>query len=75
LAVLLEVFKKPLEEVGLDNDAQEKLVKAAHETCPYSKATHGNIVRIQRLLCPSATLRALSATPRINDLPFVLAGG
>jgi osmotically inducible protein OsmC len=28
---------------GLERDVAESLVKAAHETCPYSKATRGNI--------------------------------
>jgi Ohr subfamily peroxiredoxin len=28
---------------GLHNDAAQALVKAAHNTCPYSKATRGNI--------------------------------
>ena len=29
---------------GMDNAAAEALVKAAHEVCPYSNATRGNIV-------------------------------
>ncbi|MBV8660005.1 MAG: organic hydroperoxide resistance protein [Burkholderiales bacterium] len=28
---------------GLDRDVAEALVNAAHQTCPYSKATRGNI--------------------------------
>ncbi|MCE9547544.1 MAG: organic hydroperoxide resistance protein [Planctomycetia bacterium] len=28
---------------GLDREAAQALLAAAHETCPYSKATHGNI--------------------------------
>jgi Ohr subfamily peroxiredoxin len=28
---------------GLDRDLAEQLVAAAHQTCPYSKATRGNI--------------------------------
>ena len=28
---------------GLDREVAEPLVHAAHETCPYSKATRGNI--------------------------------
>jgi len=28
---------------GLDRDAAEKLIAAAHEVCPYSNATRGNI--------------------------------
>ena len=28
---------------GLDADVARKLVEAAHQTCPYSKATRGNI--------------------------------
>jgi Ohr subfamily peroxiredoxin len=28
---------------GLDHDVAESLVEAAHQTCPYSKATRGNI--------------------------------
>ena len=28
---------------GMDKAAAERLVKAAHEVCPYSNATRGNI--------------------------------
>jgi lipoyl-dependent peroxiredoxin len=28
---------------GVDREAAQALHVAAHETCPYSKATHGNI--------------------------------
>jgi Ohr subfamily peroxiredoxin len=28
---------------GLDREVAQALVDAAHQTCPYSKATHGNI--------------------------------
>lgn len=28
---------------GIDRDVAEELVEAAHQTCPYSKATRGNI--------------------------------
>ena len=28
---------------GLDREVAQSLVDAAHQTCPYSKATHGNI--------------------------------
>jgi osmotically inducible protein OsmC len=28
---------------GVDNATAEKLVQAAHQLCPYSKATRGNI--------------------------------
>ena len=28
---------------GLDRDVATELIHAAHEICPYSKATHGNI--------------------------------
>jgi hypothetical protein len=28
---------------GMEKAAAEALVKAAHEVCPYSRATHGNI--------------------------------
>jgi lipoyl-dependent peroxiredoxin len=28
---------------GMDKDAAEKLVHQAHEVCPYSNATRGNI--------------------------------
>lgn len=28
---------------GLDRDVALALTEAAHQTCPYSKATHGNI--------------------------------
>ena len=43
LAAELEVLKGPLKEVGLDNHAIEELVKGAHDICPYSRATRGNI--------------------------------
>ena len=38
LAVELEVALP-----GVDHDQAEKVVKAAHEVCPYSNATRGNI--------------------------------
>jgi Ohr subfamily peroxiredoxin len=28
---------------GLDREVAQSLIHAAHEICPYSKATHGNI--------------------------------
>jgi len=28
---------------GIDRETAQKLVDAAHQTCPYSKATRGNI--------------------------------
>ena len=28
---------------GIDREVAQKLVDTAHQTCPYSKATHGNI--------------------------------
>ncbi len=28
---------------GLDRDVAQRIVDAAHQTCPYSKATRGNI--------------------------------
>jgi len=28
---------------GLDEDEKKRLVEAAHQTCPYSNATRGNI--------------------------------
>lgn len=28
---------------GLDRDAAQVLIEAAHQTCPYSKAIHGNV--------------------------------
>ena len=44
LGVELEVLKGPLREAGLNEEAMEKLIKAAHDMCPYSRATKGNIV-------------------------------
>jgi Ohr subfamily peroxiredoxin len=39
---------------GLEQDTAQKLVDAAHETCPYSKATRGNIdVTINVITAPS----------------------
>lgn len=34
---------------GLDREVGEALIKRAHETCPYSKATHGNIAVVTTL--------------------------
>ncbi len=34
---------------GIDPDQARSLINAAHETCPYSKATRGNIVVELRL--------------------------
>lgn len=46
----LEVLKGPLREAGLNEEAMEKLIKAAHDMCPYSRATKGNIVsRVSRV--------------------------
>jgi lipoyl-dependent peroxiredoxin len=28
---------------GVDREVAQRLVEAAHQTCPYSKATRGNI--------------------------------
>ena len=28
---------------GLDRDVAQQVVEAAHQTCPYSKATRGNV--------------------------------
>jgi len=28
---------------GIDRDVAQSLVDAAHQTCPYSKATRGNV--------------------------------
>ena len=42
---------------GLDRDIAQALVKAAHQTCPYSKATRGNInVTITVIQAEPATL-------------------
>ena len=35
---------------GLDREAAQALVDAAHLTCPYSKATHGNIDVVTNLV-------------------------
>ncbi|GAA6008304.1 hypothetical protein JCM10207_000079 [Rhodosporidiobolus poonsookiae] len=43
LAVELKVHSKPLKEVGLDDAAIKKLVDAAHDMCPYSRAIKGNV--------------------------------
>lgn len=43
LAAELDVLKGPLVEAGLNDKAIEALVKGAHEVCPYSRATRGNI--------------------------------
>ncbi|KAK4705477.1 lipoyl-dependent peroxiredoxin, partial [Phenoliferia sp. Uapishka_3] len=43
LGVELEIVRGPLMKVGLNEEAMVKLVKAAHEMCPYSRATKGNI--------------------------------
>lgn len=51
LGVELEVIRGPLKEVGLDEAGMEKLIKAAHEMCPYSRATSGNIVSCSSTGC------------------------
>ena len=35
---------------GIDRDAAQKIVDTAHQTCPYSKATHGNINVVTNLV-------------------------
>ena len=35
---------------GIDRDAAQRIVDAAHLTCPYSKATHGNINVVTNLI-------------------------
>ena len=35
---------------GVDHDTAQKLVDEAHHTCPYSKATHGNINVVTNLI-------------------------
>jgi lipoyl-dependent peroxiredoxin len=35
---------------GIDRETGQKLVDAAHQTCPYSKATHGNINVVTNLV-------------------------
>ena len=35
---------------GIDRDAAQKIVDTAHLTCPYSKATHGNINVVTNLV-------------------------
>jgi osmotically inducible protein OsmC len=46
LAVELEVLATPLRDIGLNDAQMKELVKQAHELCPYSRATRGNIVRL-----------------------------
>ncbi|GAA5821124.1 hypothetical protein JCM11251_001974 [Rhodosporidiobolus azoricus] len=43
LAVELKVHAAPLKKVGLNDEQIKKLVDAAHDMCPYSRATRGNI--------------------------------
>ncbi|KAM0752199.1 OsmC-like protein [Meredithblackwellia eburnea MCA 4105] len=43
LGVTLEVLRGPLKEAGLDEEGMKKLVQAAHELCPYSRAIKGNV--------------------------------
>ncbi|BGP20100.1 hypothetical protein JCM10213_002649 [Rhodosporidiobolus nylandii] len=43
LAVELKVHSAPLKEAGLDDAQIKKLVQAAHEMCPYSRAVKGNV--------------------------------
>ena len=35
---------------GVDRDAAQRIVDTAHQTCPYSKATHGNINVVTNLI-------------------------
>jgi osmotically inducible protein OsmC len=39
---------------GIDRDMAQKLVDGAHQECPYSKATHGNINVVTNLIDPGA---------------------
>ncbi|KDE05000.1 hypothetical protein MVLG_04647 [Microbotryum lychnidis-dioicae p1A1 Lamole] len=50
LAVELEVPKKPLQQVGLEDAEIHKLVQQAHQLCPYSRAVQGNIEVVVRVV-------------------------
>ncbi|SCV68595.1 BQ2448_716 [Microbotryum intermedium] len=50
LGVELEVLKKPLQEVGLEDADIQKLVRQAHQLCPYSRAVNGNIEVVVRVV-------------------------
>ncbi|SCZ90624.1 BZ3500_MvSof-1268-A1-R1_Chr1-3g02108 [Microbotryum saponariae] len=50
LAVELEVLKKPLQQVGLEDAEIHKLVQQAHQLCPYSRAVQGNIEVVVRVV-------------------------
>src|SRR5262249_3037903 len=39
---------------GIDRETAQKVVDGAHLTCPYSKATHGNIKVVTNLIAPGA---------------------
>ena len=39
---------------GIDRETAQKVVDAAHLTCPYSKATHGNINVVTNIIAPGA---------------------
>jgi hypothetical protein len=57
---------------GLDSDSAQQLIDAAHQTCPYSKATRGNIevaIVLASLLAPTRVGAGLAlandGTPRV----------
>ncbi|ORY88430.1 organic hydroperoxide resistance protein [Leucosporidium creatinivorum] len=43
LAIRLEILTPPLRAAGLDDAGIQKLVEAAHDMCPYSRAIKGNV--------------------------------
>lgn len=50
LAVKLQVPFKSLESSKLSREDAEKLVKEAHQLCPYSRAVKGNIETVVELV-------------------------
>jgi len=40
---------------GIDHETAQKLVDGAHLECPYSKATHGNIHVVTKLIDAGAS--------------------
>ena len=46
---------------GIDEDVARKIVDAAHQVCPYSKATHGNINVVTNVSTAGAETRLEAA--------------
>ena len=52
---------------GMEHQAAQALVDAAHEVCPYSRATHGNINVSITVLTDVVTSQAINQTEEIHQ--------